>query len=103
MTTSTPDIQPAVQHTAQVAIVGAGPVGLMMANYLGQMGISVLVVEKLATLIDYPRAIGIDDESLRAMQAVGLVRRAAAYHAVARHAFSHPKRPLLCRYPADDR
>ncbi len=38
MTTSTPDIQPAVQHTAQVAIVGAGPVGLMMANYLGQMG-----------------------------------------------------------------
>ncbi|HBX8192092.1 TPA: 3-carboxyethylcatechol 2,3-dioxygenase [Klebsiella pneumoniae] len=73
MTTSTPDIQPAVQHTAQVAIVGAGPVGLMMANYLGQMGISVLVVEKLATLIDYPRAIGIDDESLRAMQAVGLV------------------------------
>ncbi|VEC00144.1 3-(3-hydroxy-phenyl)propionate/3-hydroxycinnamic acid hydroxylase [Klebsiella pneumoniae] len=53
MTTSTPDIQPAVQHTAQVAIVGAGPVGLMMANYLGQMGISVLVVEKLATLIDY--------------------------------------------------
>ncbi|PVW52659.1 FAD-dependent monooxygenase, partial [Klebsiella pneumoniae] len=52
MTTSTPDIQPAVQHTAQVAIVGAGPVGLMMANYLGQMGISVLVVEKLATLID---------------------------------------------------
>lgn len=73
MTTSTPDIQPAVQHTAQVAIAGAGPVGLMMANYLGQMGISVLVVEKLATLIDYPRAIGIDDESLRAMQAVGLV------------------------------
>lgn len=73
MTTSTPDIQPAVQHTAQVAIAGAGPVGLMMANYLGQMGISVLVVEKLDTLIDYPRAIGIDDESLRAMQAVGLV------------------------------
>lgn len=73
MTTSTPDIQPAVQHTAQVAIAGAGPVGLMMANYLGQMGISVLLVEKLDKLIDYPRAIGIDDESLRAMQAVGLV------------------------------
>lgn len=42
-----------------------------MANYLGQMGISVLLVEKLDKLIDYPRAIGIDDESLRAMQAVG--------------------------------
>ena len=73
MTTSNPDIQPAVQHTAQVAIAGAGPVGLMMANYLGQMGVSVLVVEKLEALIDYPRAIGIDDESLRAMQGIGLV------------------------------
>ncbi|AYZ20188.1 bifunctional 3-(3-hydroxy-phenyl)propionate/3-hydroxycinnamic acid hydroxylase [Klebsiella sp. FDAARGOS_511] len=73
MTTSNPDIQPAVQHTAQVAIVGAGPVGLTIANYLGQMGVSVLLIEKLESLIDYPRAIGIDDESLRAMQAVGLV------------------------------
>lgn len=73
MTTINPDIQPAVQHTAQVAIAGAGPVGLMMANYLGQMGIKVLVVEKLDTLIDYPRAIGIDDEALRTMQSVGLV------------------------------
>ena len=43
-----PDIQPAVNHSVQVAIAGAGPVGLMMANYLGQMGIDVLVVEKLA-------------------------------------------------------
>lgn len=73
MTTSNPDIQPPVQHTAQVAIVGAGPVGLTIANYLGQMGVSVLLIEKLESLIDYPRAIGIDDESLRAMQAVGLV------------------------------
>lgn len=73
MTTSNPDIQPAVQYTAQVAIVGAGPVGLTIANYLGQMGVSVLLIEKLESLIDYPRAIGIDDESLRAMQAVGLV------------------------------
>ena len=65
MTTSNPDIQPAVQHQVQVAIAGAGPVGLMMANYLGQMGVEVLVVEKLDKLIDYPRAIGIDDEALR--------------------------------------
>ena len=73
MTTSNPDIQPAVQHIAQVAIAGAGPVGLTIANYLGQMGVSVVLIEKLESLIDYPRAIGIDDEALRAMQAVGLV------------------------------
>ncbi|MEB4676278.1 bifunctional 3-(3-hydroxy-phenyl)propionate/3-hydroxycinnamic acid hydroxylase [Enterobacteriaceae bacterium G50] len=75
MTTTNPDIQPAVQQSVQVAIIGAGPVGLMMANYLGQMGVEVLVVEKLDKLIDYPRAIGIDDEALRTMQSVGLVEK----------------------------
>lgn len=92
MTTSNPDIQPAVQHTAQVAIAGAGPVGLMMANYLGQMGVSVVVVEKLDALIDYPRAIGIDDESLRAMQGIGLVDNVLP-HTTPRHAmrFLTPK------------
>lgn len=59
--------------TAQVVILGAGPVGLTIANYLGQAGIDVLVIEKLDKLIDYPRAIGIDDESLRTVQAIGLI------------------------------
>ncbi|MCH4875931.1 bifunctional 3-(3-hydroxy-phenyl)propionate/3-hydroxycinnamic acid hydroxylase [Pseudomonas sp. TMW22090] len=58
--------------TTDVAIIGAGPVGLMIANYLGQCGVNVTVVEKLERLIDYPRAIGLDDESLRTFQAVGL-------------------------------
>ena len=61
-----------LELTADVAIVGAGPVGLMIANYLGQCGVNVTVVEKLDSLIDYPRAIGLDDESLRTFQAVGL-------------------------------
>ena len=61
-----------LELTADVAIVGAGPVGLTIANYLGQRGVNVTLVEKLDTLIDYPRAIGLDDESLRTFQAVGL-------------------------------
>lgn len=61
-----------VELTTDVAIVGAGPVGLMIANYLGQCGVKVTLVEKLDSLIDYPRAIGLDDESLRSFQAVGL-------------------------------
>jgi 3-(3-hydroxy-phenyl)propionate hydroxylase len=60
-------------HVAQVVVLGAGPVGLAIANYLGQVGVDVLVIEKLDKLIDYPRAIGIDDESLRTVQALGLV------------------------------
>ncbi|AKM30242.1 3-(3-hydroxyphenyl)propionate hydroxylase [Pandoraea faecigallinarum] len=55
-----------------VAIVGAGPVGLMIANILGMQGVRVTIVEKLERLIDYPRAIGLDDEALRVFQAVGL-------------------------------
>jgi len=62
-----------MSKTADVLIIGAGPVGLMLANLLGQQGVNVLLVEKSETLIDYPRAVGIDDEALRAMQTAGLV------------------------------
>lgn len=62
------------QRSADVAIVGAGPVGLTIANSLGQAGLKVIVIEKLDTLIDYPRAIGLDDEALRTFQSVGLAQ-----------------------------
>lgn len=56
-----------------VIIVGAGPVGLALGNYLGNCGVQVLLLEKRDRIINYPRAIGIDDESLRMIQATGLV------------------------------
>ena len=56
----------------EVLIVGAGPAGLLLANFLGLHGIETLVVEQLDALIDYPRGVGMDDESLRSFQAVGL-------------------------------
>ncbi|MEU3556721.1 bifunctional 3-(3-hydroxy-phenyl)propionate/3-hydroxycinnamic acid hydroxylase MhpA [Streptomyces fragilis] len=59
--------------TCDVLVVGAGPVGLTLANLLGQQGVNVLVVEREHELIDYPRAVGIDDEALRTMQTAGLV------------------------------
>ncbi|WEL53773.1 bifunctional 3-(3-hydroxy-phenyl)propionate/3-hydroxycinnamic acid hydroxylase [Pseudomonas kermanshahensis] len=62
-------------YTTDVVVIGAGPVGLAIANYLGQSGVQVLQIEKLDQLIDYPRAIGIDDESLRTVQAIGLVEQ----------------------------
>ncbi|QXX86455.1 bifunctional 3-(3-hydroxy-phenyl)propionate/3-hydroxycinnamic acid hydroxylase [Acinetobacter lwoffii] len=60
-------------YTTEVAILGAGPVGLTIANYLSKQGVAVTIVEQLDSLIDYPRAIGIDDESLRTIQSLGLV------------------------------
>jgi 3-(3-hydroxy-phenyl)propionate hydroxylase len=61
--------------TTDVLIVGAGPVGLTLANFLGMHGVRTTVVEQRDVLIDYPRGVGIDDESLRAFQAIGLVDR----------------------------
>lgn len=59
--------------TSEVVIVGAGPTGLMLANILGMYGHTVSVLEARAELIDYPRGVGLDDESFRTIQTVGLV------------------------------
>ena len=54
-------------------IVGAGPTGLTLANLLGTEGVRTLLVERNSTTVDEPRAVSIDDEALRTMQAAGLV------------------------------
>lgn len=62
-------------HEFDVVVVGAGPVGLTLANILGQQGVRTLVAEERSTLIDYPRGVGLDDEALRTFQSIGLVDR----------------------------
>jgi 3-(3-hydroxy-phenyl)propionate hydroxylase len=59
-------------HT-QVVIIGSGPTGLTLANLLGRAGIGVMLVERHATTVQEPRAVSIDDESLRTMQACGAI------------------------------
>jgi 3-(3-hydroxy-phenyl)propionate hydroxylase len=58
-----------------VLVVGAGPAGLTVANYLGLMGVRTLVAERNPTTVQEPRAVSIDDEALRTMQAIGLIDR----------------------------
>ena len=62
-------------YDVDVVVVGAGPVGLTLANILGLQGVRTLVLEERDSLIDYPRGVGLDDESLRTFQAIGLVDR----------------------------
>ena len=57
----------------QVLIAGAGPTGLVAANILGMFGIRTLLVEANASTVSEPRAVSIDDESLRSMQYLGLI------------------------------
>lgn len=56
-----------------VVVVGAGPTGLTIANLLARYGVDVLLVERNESTVQEPRAVSIDDESLRTMQAIGVV------------------------------
>jgi len=56
-----------------VVVVGAGPSGLTIANLLLRYGVDVLLVERNESTVQEPRAVSIDDESLRTMQAIGVV------------------------------
>ena len=56
-----------------VAVIGAGPTGLMLANLLGLHGLRVCVFEAESELLDFPRGVGMDDETLRTFQMAGLV------------------------------
>jgi 3-(3-hydroxy-phenyl)propionate hydroxylase len=60
------------QFDADVIIVGAGPAGTTLGNLLGTYGVKTLVLEREPDIIDYPRAVGMDDEALRAFQTTGL-------------------------------
>ena len=60
-----------------VAIVGAGPVGLMLANLLGAAGVNVVVLERNDGLVGLPRAIAYDAETLRLFAQIGLFDRIA--------------------------
>ena len=70
---------PGTQDTHyQVVVVGAGPTGLITANLLGQDGIKTLLVEQHESTVSQPRAVSIDDEALRTVQSIGLIKEVLA-------------------------
>ena len=59
--------------TADVVIIGAGPVGLFAAVLLEQRGLSVEIFERWPHVYPRPRACGVDHEIIRQLQGAGLV------------------------------
>lgn len=59
-------------RSVDVAIIGAGPAGVSLANLLGQRGLAVAVFERDAAVYPLPRAIHFDGEVMRVFETMGL-------------------------------
>ncbi|NBS64724.1 MAG: bifunctional 3-(3-hydroxy-phenyl)propionate/3-hydroxycinnamic acid hydroxylase, partial [Betaproteobacteria bacterium] len=58
-----------------VVIVGTGPTGLVLAHLLARQGIAALVIDRSESTVGEARAVTIDDESLRTLQAAGVLEQ----------------------------
>jgi len=61
-----------MKNDLQIIIIGAGPVGLLLANLLGQQGKNVLIAERRTRPPEGSMAIGITPPSLHILQKLGL-------------------------------
>ena len=61
-----------VEEKFDVAIVGLGPVGSLLALFLNKAGLSVMGIDRDRDIFPLPRAVTINDEGLRIIQKIGL-------------------------------
>ena len=66
------DTNHASSHDCDVAIVGAGPVGTLLAILLGHKGHRVTLVERWPQLYERPRAVTFDHEIARILATLGI-------------------------------
>lgn len=64
---------------SDVAVVGLGPTGCVVASLLGQSGLRVLVIDKAEDIYSKPRAIAMDHEIMRVFQELGIADEVAKY------------------------
>ena len=66
------------EHDADVAIVGYGPVGQVLAALLGRAGHRVVVFERFGEIYRLPRAVHFDHEIMRLLASLGVADALAA-------------------------
>ena len=66
---------PQTATNVDVAIVGCGPAGVVLASLLGQAGMKVHICDRLPDVYEIPRAISLDHEILRVFQQLGVVEQ----------------------------
>ena len=59
--------------SADVIVVGLGPIGAALAGLLGRRGLRVLVLERDAEVFPLPRAAHVDHTGLRTWQELGVL------------------------------
>jgi len=64
-----------------VAVVGFGPTGAVLAGLLGRSGVRTLVLDKARAVYDKPRAFALDHEVMRVFQNLGLADAIAPHTA----------------------
>ncbi|MFB7370736.1 bifunctional 3-(3-hydroxy-phenyl)propionate/3-hydroxycinnamic acid hydroxylase [Streptomyces sp. NPDC056222] len=69
---STQDVPGGEARAASVVIVGAGPVGVTAAILLARRGVRSILLERHRDVYPLPRAVAMDDEVRRILQAVGI-------------------------------
>ena len=55
-----------------VAVIGYGPTGAVLAKLLALCGLQVLVIERERGIYPLPRAVHFDDETMRVFQTIGI-------------------------------
>jgi 2-polyprenyl-6-methoxyphenol hydroxylase-like FAD-dependent oxidoreductase len=90
-----------MEAEVDIAIVGYGPVGQALAALLGRAGHQVAAFERYDEIYRLPRAVHIDHEIMRLLQALGLADRLAGEMIPLRdyHWFGADREPLMTLIP----
>jgi phenol 2-monooxygenase len=66
------------ESTIDVLIIGAGPAGLMLANWLSKTGVSTRIIDRRSTKITVGHADGFQCRTIEVFQSFGIAHRVIA-------------------------